>query len=154
MFIIVEQNQSILRQLLTLGNTMNHSRTAYFFVMITIMIMGLASRHTGGIPLWIGDVLWAMMIFYMVVWLFIRRNLLIWILISLGFCYLIEFSQLYQAPWINRIRHTVLGGLILGETFLWGDLLCYTAGIAICAILQKLFSKVNSDARKMTNGPA
>ena len=47
----------------------------------------------------------------------------------LGVPYLtIELSQLYQAPGLNRIRLTTLGGLLLGYIFLWSDLLCYGLG--------------------------
>jgi hypothetical protein len=63
--------------------------------------------------------------------LFIYRSIK-WVAIaSLLFCYAIEFSQLYKAPWINDLRHTLFGRLVLGETFLWGDLLCYTIGVGI-----------------------
>lgn len=51
-------------------------------------------------------------------------------LLSLAVCYLVEFSQLYQAPWIITIRRTLPGRLVLGHGFLWSDLLAYTAGIA------------------------
>ncbi len=49
-------------------------------------------------------------------------------LISILTCFLIEFSQLYQAEWINEIRKTRLGGLILGFGFLWSDLVSYAVG--------------------------
>ncbi|MCA9011825.1 MAG: DUF2809 domain-containing protein [Planctomycetaceae bacterium] len=34
-------------------------------------------------------------------------------------------------PWLDSLRQTILGRLILGFGFLWSDLLCYTAGVAI-----------------------
>jgi hypothetical protein len=90
--------------------------------------------------LFIGDILWGLMVYFIIRFLFITRSIK-WVSIaSLLFCYAIEFSQLYQAPWINNIRHTVIGGLILGETFLWGDMLCYTVGIAIGIIVEKLLA--------------
>ena len=46
------------------------------------------------------------------------------------FCFVIELSQLYHAPWIDGLRHTRLGGLILGYGFLWSDLICYAVGVA------------------------
>jgi hypothetical protein len=52
-------------------------------------------------------------------------------LIALGFCYAIEISQLYQQDWLNQIRNTRLGALILGRGFLWTDFLCYTVGIQL-----------------------
>ena len=41
---------------------------------------------------------------------------------------LVEFSQLYQAPWINQRRHTVPFNFILGQGFLWSDLVAYAIG--------------------------
>ncbi len=37
--------------------------------------------------------------------------------ISLMFCYGIEASQLYHAEWIDSMRATTLGGLVLGYGF-------------------------------------
>ena len=48
--------------------------------------------------------------------------------LALGVSLAVEVSQLYQADWINALRHTRVGGLILGYGFKWSDLLCYTAG--------------------------
>jgi hypothetical protein len=110
-------------------------------LLITItIIVGLLSRHITGIPLFIGDILWGLMVYFIVRFLFITRSIK-WVSIAaLLFCYTIEFSQLYQAPWINKIRHTVIGGLILGETFLWGDMLCYTVGIGIGILVERLIA--------------
>lgn len=52
------------------------------------------------------------------------------------FSYGIELSQLYQGQWINAIRGTTLGGLILGYGFLFSDLICYTLGIVIGVIFE------------------
>jgi hypothetical protein len=46
-------------------------------------------------------------------------------------CYSIESSQLYHAPWIDTLRHTRVGGLVLGYGFLWSDVACYTVGVAL-----------------------
>jgi hypothetical protein len=58
------------------------------------------------------------------------RPLLVRAVISLGLAFLVEISQLYHAPWIDSIRQTTLGALVLGFGFLWTDLVCYTVGIA------------------------
>lgn len=50
--------------------------------------------------------------------------------ISLVLAFAVEVSQLYHAPWIDGIRSTTLGGLVLGFGFLWSDLVCYLVGIA------------------------
>jgi Protein of unknown function (DUF2809) len=43
----------------------------------------------------------------------------------------VKLSQLYHAPWIDSIRHTTLGGLILGFDFVWSDLACYALGVGL-----------------------
>ncbi|WP_426669762.1 DUF2809 domain-containing protein [Mucilaginibacter sp. McL0603] len=101
------------------------------------------SRHFTAIPLFIGDILWATMVYFIVRFLFIRKKIKIVALISLLFCYAIEFSQLYKAPWIDSLRHTLFGRLVLGETFLWGDLLSYTVGIIIGVFVEKLICRLD-----------
>jgi Protein of unknown function (DUF2809) len=109
------------------------------FILLTIII-GLLSRHYSTIPLFIGDVLWALMVYFIMRFLFIRASIKTATIYSLLFCYAIEFSQLYKAPWIDSLRHTLFGRLVLGDTFLWGDLLSYTGGIAIGILISSLIS--------------
>jgi hypothetical protein len=52
-------------------------------------------------------------------------------LATLMVAYAIEGSQLYHAPWIDAIRDTRFGGLVLGYGFLWSDIICYTVGVAL-----------------------
>jgi hypothetical protein len=107
------------------------ARLTYIISALLVIVAGLLSRSIAGIPLWVGDVLWALMIYFLVRALFINASFKKAVLISLLFCFCIEFSQLYQAAWINRIRQTLPGRLILGQGFLWGDLLAYMVGIAM-----------------------
>lgn len=106
-------------------------RFTFGLLIILIIILGLLYRHVAGVPLFIGDILWATMICFGFRFLFIKKPVKFVVITSLLFCYAMEFSQLYQAPWINNIRHTVIGALVLGEVFCWGDMLSYTAGVAI-----------------------
>ena len=77
-----------------------------------------------------GDTLWALMLFLFVSTLLAGRPIRIRVAISLALAFLVEMSQLYHAPWIDSIRQTTLGGLVLGFGFLWTDLVCYSVGIA------------------------
>ena len=114
------------------------SRIIYFILIILTITLGLLSRHIQGIPLFIGDILWALMICFMVRLLFIYPDIKWIVIASLLFCYAIEFSQLYKTPWINDLRHTLFGRLVLGDTFFWGDLLCYTVGVGIGVAVDSL----------------
>ena len=97
------------------------------------------------------DTLWAIMVYVVVVCLAPRLSAKQVALLALGFACLVECSQLYQAPWINELRATKVGGLLLGFGFLWSDLVCYTAGIAIGVVLDSLLSQSPSGSCGMIN---
>lgn len=123
-------------------SNVTHSRIRYFILIIATIITGLFSRHYTAIPLFIGDVLWALMVYFIIRFVFIKGGISHIAIYSLLFCYAIEFSQLYKAPWIEAVRHTLFGRLVLGDNFLWADLLSYTCGIIIGILLDKfLFNK-------------
>jgi hypothetical protein len=110
---------------------MPKTRITYFALTIATIILGLLSRHFKAIPLFIGDVLYATMVYLIMQFIFISRAIKFSVVAASLFCFAIEFSQLYQAPWINDLRHTLLGRLVLGQGFLWSDLLCYVLGVGI-----------------------
>ena len=107
------------------------------------MCLGLASRkYINYLPSFLGkyagDTLWATMVYLGLAFLFNRFNIRKITIFSLIFSYGIEISQLYQGEWINKIRNTLIGALILGRGFLFSDLICYTVGIFIGIIIDKL----------------
>ncbi len=53
---------------------------------------------------------------------------------ALAACYVVEFSQLYHAPWIDGIRSATLGHL--GNGFMWGDLVAYAIGICVGVLVE------------------
>ena len=108
---------------------------AYATGTCVAMLAGLASRkYRAQLPPFLadygGDTLWALMLLLAFSTLLPGRPILARSLISLAFAFLVEISQLYHAPWIDSIRQTTLGGLVLGFGFLWTDLVCYSVGIA------------------------
>jgi glycopeptide antibiotics resistance protein len=129
------------------NNESHHQlRRTYFIGVIITVLLGLASRKFGYLLFSFlaenaGDVLWAMMVYFGFRFLFLKKSMLTAILLSLLFSFSIEFSQLYQEEWINQIRGTLLGALILGKGFLLVDLIRYTAGIVIASSLDRLIIK-------------
>jgi len=124
--------------------TAKRNRTIYFILTVTVILSGLASRkYQEFLPSFLaeytGDTLWAFMIFLISGFVFSSNSTLLNAAISFLICFAVEFSQLYQAEWINMIRQTRIGGLILGFGFLWSDLLCYAAGISAGIIIEILF---------------
>ncbi|MFZ7132303.1 MAG: DUF2809 domain-containing protein [Eubacteriales bacterium] len=118
------------------------SRLRYFISISITILLGLSSRQFDYLlPRFVreysGDILWALMIFLLCGFIFRNISTNKAVISSLIFCFLIEASQLYQASWINAIRNTTLGGLVLGYGFLWSDLICYSIGVIIGVVLEK-----------------
>lgn len=59
---------------------------------------------------------------------------------AIFFAWAVEFSQLYHADWIDGIRRTRLGHLVLGFTFNAPDLVAYAVGIAVGAVAEHVSS--------------
>jgi hypothetical protein len=119
-------------------------RITYFIFIVSMIFLGLASRkYSNLLPPFLadhaGDALWAMMVYFGFRFILSRNQQLDSIILSILFSFSIEFSQLYQAHWINHIRSTTLGALILGKGFLTVDLIRYAIGILIGAVLDRFF---------------
>lgn len=119
------------------------NRIKYFIVTIIIMFMGLLSRKImfifpKNIAPFVGDMLWAMMVYFGFRFLFPKLNITKSLALAFLFSFSIEISQLYQAEWINNIRNTIIGGLIFGHGFLFEDLISYSIGIILGCVVDKL----------------
>jgi hypothetical protein len=122
----------------------NHGRSRWKIVVLIFLVIfaGLASRKfphllpeaLGKYP---GDSLWALMVFLL--WAFVKPHISTVRLsvLALATTFAIEFSQLYQAAWINEVRRTTLGQLILGAAFSWIDLCAYVIGVAAGVALDR-----------------
>jgi hypothetical protein len=121
-------------------------RIKFAAITLITIILGLMSRKyqlllPDFVNLFLGDSLWAMMIFFIAGVLFPTAKIQELAIYSLLFCYFIETSQLYHATWIDAIRHTRIGGLILGFGFLWSDILAYTVGIGVASFIGLFIAK-------------
>lgn len=120
------------------------NRLLYGLMIVIVITLGLLSRKMAyAIPeiinAYLGDALWALMIFIGFGFIFKDMETKKIALMAITFCYLIEISQLYHAPWIDSIRKTTLCGLVLGYGFLWSDLIAYAIGIAVGVILEVIY---------------
>ena len=121
------------------------------------MLAGLGSRKLrNDLPPFVaeyaGDTLWALMLFLLVSTMLARSSIAIRSAISLGLAFSVEFSQLYHAPWIDSIRQTTLGGLVLGSGFLGSDLICYSVGIAVGVGLEWVIRRFSLPKLKAASG--
>jgi hypothetical protein len=116
------------------------------------IVCGLGSRRRPDlvphfIAIYAGDTLWALAAFLTIGLALPRVRTRIVALAALALSFLVELSQLYHAPWIDTIRDTTIGGLLLGFGFLWSDLVCYAAGVAIGIVLDRLLLSRPCEAR-------
>jgi len=118
------------------------TRFFYFVITVLVVFLGIASRKVNGIPLLIGDFLYAVMVYFGFRMLLLNSSAVPKILLPLVLCYVIEVQQLYDATWIVSIRNTTIGHYVLGQGFLWSDLVAYTFGIGIAFVIDHfLFEK-------------
>jgi hypothetical protein len=115
-------------------------KTKYILFTLLFMVVGYTSRQyyptTGTfIHDYVGDAIWAGMIYWGFRMIQSKSICMKSVIYAIIFCFGIEFLQLYHATWIESLRHTKLGGLILGFEFLWSDLLSYIIGISITYII-------------------
>jgi glycopeptide antibiotics resistance protein len=84
------------------------------------------------------DIFWAMMIYILFRILFINWSVKKVAVIGVLFSIIVEVSQLYHDDWIDKIRRTFLGELMLGSDFVWTDLLAYLCGVGFGIIIDCL----------------
>ena len=123
---------------------LKNNRLYYFLALFITLILGILSRKTTVVPLFIGDVLYAVLIYFGFRFLIIKSEKSTSLLFSLLFCFGIEFLQLVQIDWLIAIRKTTLGHYILGQGFLWLDLLCYVIGSLLAFLIDWKFVKTQN----------
>ncbi|MDD6016134.1 MAG: DUF2809 domain-containing protein [Prevotellaceae bacterium] len=99
--------------------------------IIVLIPLGLYSRHLKWIPEETGDALWAMMVFCLWRIILVKQSLRSVAIISLTHSFLVEFSQILRWSWLVSFRSTFIGHMMLGQGFLWTDLLAYLIGILL-----------------------
>ena len=106
-------------------------RIFYLSGIAVLIALGLLSRRVKFVPAACGDALWAMMVYCCFRIVLIRKPMIISAVAALITSFAIEFSQMLTPDWLVKIRSTFLGHMLLGQGFLWSDLLAYTMGIAV-----------------------
>lgn len=126
----------------------------YLGLLVGTVLLGLATRQFPFVfPEFIarygGDALWAAMVYWLVALAGRAAAVHRVALSALAIAFVVETSQLYHASWIDAVRATRAGALVLGQGFLWSDLVCYAVGVAIAAgldtAMRRRGSRVNAD---------
>ena len=125
---------------------------AWLALIALVALLGLGSRRFGAdlpgfVAAYAGDTLWATAAFLGIGLVLPRaptwRVAVLALLVSL----VVEVSQLSKAPWLESIRRTTIGGLVLGYDFVWSDLACYTVGVGLGVVVESWWLLAGSPDR-------
>ncbi len=116
--------------------TRRRNPALWIVLLLLTVALGLGSRrHAASLPGFVaayaGDTLWATAAFLGFGLLLPTASTWRVALLAMSLSVLVEVGQMYHAPWIDSIRRTRLGGLILGYDFVWSDLACYAIGVGL-----------------------
>jgi hypothetical protein len=125
-----------------MGKVMNRNRWVYALAGLGVVALGLGLRFWHVLPplpgKYTGDALYALMAFCLAGVLAPRHSTVVVASLALGWCTAVEVLQLVHTPWIDAVRATTLGHLVLGAHFGWLDLLAFLPGIAIGVVVERL----------------
>lgn len=130
-------------------------RLSLLLSLIVVAPLGYVIRFAGAMPEWLNDALGS--VFYEIFWIL----LIVWVYpqvlplkAAIGVCLAtcgLEFLQLWQPQWLQALRATVPGRLVLGNTFTWSDFPAYFVGsFAGCLWVRSLHQTLKT-RRKVSN---
>lgn len=114
----------------------HHNRSQYALLASYTIALSLASRHFSHVlPSWMaknaGDVLYAVMVYWLLGLFLPRLSPRRRALGTLLFCLGIELLKFVQTPWLVAARHSTAGRLVFGVGFHGSNLVCYALGTAL-----------------------
>lgn len=119
---------------------MTQRRVAFALLAFATICVGLAIRFRATfLPIAVrdimGDALWAFLVASLVSAVVPQWAMRYRARIALAVAYAVEFSQMLHAPWLDDLRATTPGHLVLGQGFDPRDLAAYLLGVAAFAIV-------------------
>jgi len=113
-------------------------RLAVVAALLATAALGLLSRRyplPGFLAEYTGDAAYATAAFFLFALPFPRARTAALLVLAFGFAAAVEASQLLAWPWLQELRGTRLGALLLGQGYQTADLAAYAVGtlLAGCA---------------------
>lgn len=111
---------------------------------ILVILMGLSLRAYGyrlGLSFitvkYGGSLLWGAMVYLLVAAaLLLQKTAIVWLLAN-SLAIAVELSRLVHTPGLDAFRETMAGALLLGKVFSLWNILAYTLGIALAALIKQ-----------------
>ena len=114
-------------------------RIFYIITIALLIVLGLSSRKVAFLPEETGDGLWAMALFCFLRLIFVNSKLKDIAIATLVLSFLVDFSQLIRWEWLVAIRSTFIGHMLLGQGFVWWDLLAYSIGVIVIYLISQAY---------------
>lgn len=123
-------------------------------LLAATIALGLASREIpslfpAALGKYPGDALWAQMVYWVLAMVAPSASVSKLAVYSLAFSYCDEIGQLYRSPWLDQIRASAIGHIVLGSHFSWLDVLSYTIGISLVAPVDRLLLRRAENLRRL-----
>lgn len=132
------------------------NRAVYAAVLLGVIALGLASRHPGLLPWplakWSGSILWAAMIYLLISIAAPGAARNIRLIVALAIAVALEFSRLYPVAWLDEVRRSTAGTLLLGRIFSPWNLLAYAIGIGAAGLADRWWIRHGSQG-SVSTGP-
>lgn len=122
------------------------NRLLCVFLLSVTVVCGLGSRKfSRGLPEFVaenaGDCLWTVAVYLAICILFPSWSPFRVLAISIGLSFFVEISQLIDWHYLDRVRQTRVGRLLLGSGFLWVDLVRYCVGGSVAFAMDQPFAR-------------
>lgn len=109
-------------------------------VLTAVVALGLASREYPLFPALLGrypgDALWAWMVLLLLGLCLPRLTRVRRAGLALALSFAVEFSQCIHAPWLDALRATTPGRLVLGSDFDPLDLVALVVGVGVGCVFE------------------
>ena len=138
---------------------MQRKRSTSLLLILMVTVVGGSSR----LPVseaspeffrtYAGDTFWALLVYVCLGFLFPSWSIRCLGVLTLFLAYGVEIFQLYQAPWIQAVRETIFGKILLGSGFLWSDFVCYTLGTAMGVLGEGIWRSPQPQVQSETPKP-
>ena len=124
-------------------------RSGYFFLTLLLLSIEMLIAlfvHDHFIRPYVGDFL-VVILLYCFVRAFFNLSVITTAISALLFSYLVETLQYFKIVDKLNLQHSKLARVIIGTSFAWEDIICYTLGIFSVLWIEKLYQK-KSNSRK------
>ena len=133
-------------------NSANKTRLLAVAVVLIVIPIGLFARShrhgadpstlLGFLATYAGDTLWPIMFYFAARFLFPAARVISLLLFVLALTLTLEFSQLWKPPLLVYLRTKPGIGFVLGNSFIWSDVVRCLVGSALAALIDVLSSNL------------